>query len=70
MEIWKEITGYEGLYQVSNTGKVRSLNWRKQRTAPRFLGSRFHAERSRPFPTNIISHDTDLINQCHILHNN
>ena len=30
MEIWKEITGYEGLYQVSNTGKVRSLNWRKQ----------------------------------------
>ena len=30
MEIWKEITGYEGLYQVSNTGKVRSLNWRNR----------------------------------------
>ena len=30
MEIWKDIPGYEGLYQVSNTGKVRSLNWRKQ----------------------------------------
>jgi len=26
MEIWKDITGYEGLYQVSNTGKVRSLD--------------------------------------------
>jgi hypothetical protein len=25
MEIWKDITGYEGLYQVSNTGKVKSL---------------------------------------------
>lgn len=26
-EIWKDIEGYEGLYQVSNTGKVRSLNY-------------------------------------------
>lgn len=24
-EIWKDIPGYEGIYQVSNTGKVRSL---------------------------------------------
>lgn len=26
MEIWKDIEGYEGLYQVSNLGRVRSLN--------------------------------------------
>lgn len=25
MEIWKSITGYEGLYQVSNLGNVKSL---------------------------------------------
>ena len=25
MEIWKDIKDYEGLYQVSNTGKVKSL---------------------------------------------
>lgn len=25
-EIWKDIEGYEGLYQVSNLGKVRSLD--------------------------------------------
>lgn len=25
MEIWKDITGYEGLYQVSSTGRVRRL---------------------------------------------
>ena len=25
-EIWKDIKGFEGLYQVSNTGKVRSLD--------------------------------------------
>ena len=25
-EIWKDIEGYEGLYQVSNKGRVRSLD--------------------------------------------
>ena len=28
MEIWKDIEGYENLYQVSNLGNVRSLNFR------------------------------------------
>ena len=28
MEIWKDIKGYEGLYQVSNLGRVRSLHYR------------------------------------------
>ena len=27
-QVWKDIPGYEGVYQVSNTGKVRSLNYR------------------------------------------
>lgn len=27
-EIWKDIKGYEGKYQVSNLGNVRSLNYR------------------------------------------
>ena len=26
-EIWKDIEGYEGLYQVSNLGRVRSCDW-------------------------------------------
>ena len=26
-EIWKDIRGYEGLYQVSNLGRVKSLNY-------------------------------------------
>lgn len=29
-EIWKDVVGYEGLYQVSNMGNVKSLNWKKQ----------------------------------------
>lgn len=28
-EIWKDLIGYEGLYQVSNLGNIRSLNYRK-----------------------------------------
>jgi hypothetical protein len=30
LENWKDIAGYEGLYQVSDAGKVRSLNWRNR----------------------------------------
>lgn len=29
MEIWKDIEGYEGFYQVSNHGRVKSLNYRR-----------------------------------------
>lgn len=29
-EIWKDIEGYEGMYQVSSLGRVRSLNFKKQ----------------------------------------
>lgn len=39
IELWKDIPGYEGLYQVSNTGKVKSLErkvkkWDGERTIP------------------------------------
>ena len=27
-EVWKDVVGYEGLYQVSSVGRVRSLNYR------------------------------------------
>ena len=25
LEIWSPVSGYEGLYEVSNTGKIRSI---------------------------------------------
>jgi hypothetical protein len=28
-EIWKDVLGYEGLYQVSNLGQVKSLNYNR-----------------------------------------
>ena len=31
MEEWKDIKGYEGLYQISNEGRVRSLKFGKNR---------------------------------------
>ena len=29
MEIWRDIKGYEGIYQISNKGRVKSLNYRR-----------------------------------------
>lgn len=31
MEIWKDIKGYEGLYQVSSEGRVKSLKYGKEK---------------------------------------
>ena len=31
MEEWRDIEGYEGLYQISNKGRVKSLNYRMTR---------------------------------------
>ena len=28
MEIWKDISGFEGLYQVSDCGQVKLWTWR------------------------------------------
>lgn len=30
-EIWKDIVGYEGLYQISNLGRVKSLRFNKEK---------------------------------------
>lgn len=32
MEVWKDVIGYEGFYQVSNKGNVKSLSWRNTGT--------------------------------------
>lgn len=31
MEIWKDIKGYEGKYQISNLGNVKSLKYKKEK---------------------------------------
>ena len=30
-EVWKDVVGFEGLYQISNMGRVRSLNYAKKK---------------------------------------
>lgn len=46
-EIWMPIAGYEDRYEVSNTGKVRSLNYRmtgkKKELKPITQGKGYHA---------------------------
>ena len=36
-EIWKEVLGYEGLYEVSNLGRVKSLNYKGHKGKRGFL---------------------------------
>lgn len=41
-EIWKDIPGYEGLYQVSNMGKVKSLHYGKEYILSPGVGGRYN----------------------------
>ena len=36
MEIWKDILGWEGRYQVSNFGRIKTLNYKRTKT-PRIM---------------------------------
>ena len=45
MEIWRDVPGYEGLYQVSNYGRVKSLNYKctgKERILKTSIGGSDH----------------------------
>lgn len=52
-EIWKDIKGYEGLYQVSNLGKIKSLGRIIERIGPK--GSRFY----RTYPEKLLKYCKD-----------
>ena len=41
-EIWKDIEGYEGRYQVSNMGRVTSLNYKGHKSEVRILKQSFN----------------------------
>ena len=45
-EIWKDIPGYEGLYQVSNYGRVKSLS-RKRIDREQILGEKIISQRKK-----------------------
>lgn len=48
MEKWRDIQGYEGLYQVSNLGRVRSLHYGKIRIINQIKhGNYFHVYLSK-----------------------
>ena len=46
VEIWKDVKGFEGLYQVSSLGQVKSLNYRHQKGVAHILFIRYaHKQR-------------------------
>ena len=47
MEIWRDVKGYEGLYQVSNIGRVKSLErFKKTRKNKRGMNGYIHIQES------------------------
>lgn len=42
MEIWKDIEGYEGLYQVSNKGRIRNIRHNKNKILKPILHVRYY----------------------------
>ena len=40
MEIWKEIKDYEGIYQISNLGRVKSFKYGKEKLLKNIINSR------------------------------
>lgn len=46
VEIWKDVKGFEGLYQVSSFGQVKSLNYRRRKGVEHILSIRYaHKQR-------------------------
>lgn len=56
-EIWRDIAGYEGLYQVSNFGRVRRL---RKATPPYVLELRLD---NKGYPRVFLSHDGEVKNK-------
>lgn len=44
VEYWRPVVGFEGLYEVSNYGNVRSLNYRGKKGVVNILSQRNHSK--------------------------
>jgi hypothetical protein len=53
MEEWKDIDGFEGLYQVSNIGRVRSLN--HETNGKKYIGKVLSTKVTSGYPTVLLS---------------
>lgn len=62
MEIWKEIEGFNGLYAVSNTGKVKRLaKTKKWGRATVTLNEKLICITSNPYPRVTLSKDGKVV---------
>ena len=60
-EIWKDIPNYEGMYQVSNLGRVKSLKFGKERVLKPILNGRGY------YHINLYKGGKTIINTIHRL---
>lgn len=62
LEIWKNIEGYEGCYQVSNLGRVKSLGRKRRATTRR--GHEFYIDTPERILTNIEVRGYERVTLC------
>lgn len=65
-EIWKDIEGYEGLYQISNMGRVKSLEskwWRWWHRIKRSIGGERMNEKDISNVVNRLIEATDKLDR-------
>lgn len=62
-EIWKNIEGFDGKYQVSNQGRVRSM-WRNNQYKTHAYGYKFHfVQQGHISPEEVLKQLDDLFNE-------
>lgn len=57
-EVWKDITGYEGIYQVSNMGRVKSLSRIRYGNTP--------TTKARCYKEKLLSIHVDQVGYCQV----
>lgn len=52
IEEWRDIPGFEGLYQISNHGRIKSLSWVQKHSSGKFFTKRVRVRKFNPPATN------------------
>lgn len=60
IEIWKDVVGYEGLYQVSNLGRVKSL----KRVARSLKSDKWYSKKERILKNWVCTNKRSLVALC------
>jgi hypothetical protein len=68
-EIWKDVKGYEGIYQVSNIGRVKNLKFNKEKILKLYLSHGYYRISLGKDGKNIYRAVSQLVAEAFLGHN-